>query len=192
MSTTNTKDLQLLDQLPSVISLQWTLLKNWCNDNGWTELHISSDYKIYAFPPGSFMPSLLPEEAFTQLEKLIDVFQELRELQGLKSLERSTTKVAIFSSIACIPVAASYIAIRAAIDTSKHPAFVYSLIDYSTILFLMLPIISCSFALSSWYKYRKLRNQLANLVVTDSLFTLKDVTESAFMEVIDSSTSFEE
>lgn len=190
--STNTENLQLLDQLPSVISLQMTLLKNWCNDNGWTELHLSSDYKIYAFPPGSFMPSLLPKEAFTQMEKLGDIFHELRELQGLKSLKQSTTKMAIFSSIACIPAAASYVLIRAAIDTSKHPTFVYSLIDYSTILFLMLPIISGTFALFSWYKYHRLRKQLANSVVTDSLFSLKDVTKSAFMEVINSSTSFEE
>lgn len=191
MPTTNTENLQLLDELPSVISLQMKLLEDWCNDNGWTKLQVSGNYKICAVAPDSFMPSPLPKEAFTQLEKLIDIFEELRELQGLKSLKQSTTKMAIFSSIACIPVVASSVPIRVAIDTSKYPAFVYSIFDLSLILFLMLPIISGSFALSGWYKYRKLRSQLAKSVVTDSLFSLKDVTESAFMRVINSSTSFE-
>lgn len=192
MPTTNTENLQLLDQLPSVIKLQKKLLKQWCREHGWTELQVGSDSKIYALAPSSFMPSPLPQEAFTQLEKLINIFEELRELQGLKSLKQSTRKVTLLSSIACIPIVASSIPIKAAIDTSKPPAVVYNIFDFSVILFLMLPIISGSFALYSWYKYRRLRNQLANLVVTDSLFSLKDVTESAFMKVINSSTSFEE
>lgn len=191
MPTINTENLQLLDQLPAVINLQFTVLENWCNDNGWTELQITRDYKIYALTPGSFMPSPLPKEAFTQLEKLSDIFEELRELQGLKSLKQSTTKATLLFSIACIPMVASYVSIRAAIDSSKHPAIVYSLVDFSMILSIMLPIISGSFALYGWYKYRKLRTQLANSAVTDSLFNLKNITESAFMRVINSSTSFE-
>lgn len=192
MPTTNSENIQLLDQLPTVIKLQRTLLKQWCTEHGWTEPQVGNDSKIYALPPGNFMPSPLPKEAFTQLEKLIDIFEELRELQGLKSLKQSTTKVTLLSSITCIPVVASSVPIRVAIDTSNSPVIVYSLFDCFIILFLMLPIISGSFALSSWYKYRKLKNQLANLVVTDSLFSLKDITESAFMRVINSNTSFED
>lgn len=192
MPTTNTENLQLLDQLPSVISLQMKLLEDWCTEHSWTELQVGGDYKICAVPPGSSISAPLPKEAFTQLEKLIDIFEELREFQGLKSLKQLTTKFTLLSMSVCIPVVASSAPIRAAIDTSKPPAVVYSIFDFSIILFLMLPIISGSFALSSWYKYRKLRNKIANLVVTDSLFSLKDVTESAFMRVINSSTSFED
>lgn len=192
MPTTNTENLQLLDQLPSVISLQMKLLEDWCTEHGWTELQVSGNYKICAVPPGSSISALLPTEAFTQLEKLIDIFEELRELQGLKSLKQSTTKVTLLSSIACIPVVASSVPIRPAIDSSKPPAIVYNLFDCFIILFLILPIISGSFALYGWYKYRKLKTQLANSVVTDSLFNLKDVTESTFMKVINSSTSFTE
>jgi len=189
MRTTNTENLQLIEQLPSVFEIQLTLLEQWCNNNGWTQLHLSSDYKFSAFPPGGLCSSPLPKAAFTQVKKLDDIFQELRELQGVKTLKQETRKFTLISSVACTCIVGLRMPLRAAIDTSNPPAIVYTLFDFSVVLFLMIPIISGSVALYGWQKHRQLRCRLAKNITTDSLVNLKNIEEGSLMRVINSSTT---
>ena len=52
-------------------------LKDWCEDNGWTDLFIES--RIYwAFPPNGVMPLPIPKEVLTQIKAEKGFSQEER------------------------------------------------------------------------------------------------------------------
>lgn len=181
---TNTEDLQLLDQLPGVIKLQITLLKQWCTEHGWTELQLSSDYKIYAVPPGSSSALPLPQEAFTQLERLGDIFHELRELQSLKQLTQKTTKLLIHLAISCAVLIGVNKILPSVINASSQRVIVSMFFNYSIILLIMMFNASGSLALYSWYERRKLRRKLADKLPTGFVESMKGVDEGTLMRVI--------
>ncbi len=98
---TNTEDLQLIDQLPAAINIEMILLEQWCNENGWTNLHLASDFRIHAFPPNSYVSLTLPNEAFTKLEKIRGFLDELREVQSCKRSIKNMARLIIALVIAC-------------------------------------------------------------------------------------------
>lgn len=186
---TNTEGLQLLDQLPAVIKLQRTLLRQWCSEHGWTELQVGSDSKIYALPPGNSIPLPLPKKAFTQLERLGDIFHELRELQSSKQLTQKTAKLLIPLAISCAVLIGVNKILPSVINTSSQRVIVSMFFNYSIILLMMLFNASGSLALYGCYKQRKLRRELADKLPTGFLESMKGVDEGTLMRVITSSVT---
>lgn len=52
-------------------------IKEWCNDNGWTDLFIER-YNYWAFPPQAVMPLPIPKE----------ILLEIKSQKGLSMQER--------------------------------------------------------------------------------------------------------
>lgn len=170
---TNTENIQLLDQLPAVINLEMTLLENWCNDNDWTEIRLSSDYKISALPPDSSIRSPLPKEAFTQLERLGDISHELRELQSIKQSTQKKTKLLIPLVISCAVMIGIHKILPSLINTSSQRVIVSTFFNYLIILLLIILNTIASLTLYGWHQHYNLRYKLSKKLPTYFLESIK-------------------
>lgn len=63
-------------------------VKEWCNENGWTDLFIER-YNYWAFPPGGFMPLPIPKETLL----------EIKARKGLSNQEKTWFSIAAIFSV---------------------------------------------------------------------------------------------
>ncbi len=75
-------------------SIEW--IKEWCQDNGWTELFVERRNNYWAFPPGCVMPEPIPVNAL----RLIKAEKGLTFEEKLWSFSAVvTTVIALFFTL---------------------------------------------------------------------------------------------
>ncbi len=72
-------------------------IREWCDDNGWTDLFIESYNNYWAFPPGAVIPEPIPEDAL----------RVIKMTKGLCNEEKAWLMWAIMLSI--VGVVSSYL-----------------------------------------------------------------------------------
>jgi hypothetical protein len=74
----------------------YTWVKDWCNENGWTDLFVQERHEYWAFPPNAVMPLPIPAH----------VLSVIKEQHGLSLDEKRWNLAAFFA--AGVALIASY------------------------------------------------------------------------------------
>lgn len=157
------KNLQFVECLPLVIDAQVALLEQWCKDNGWSNLEVTSNLQFRAVPPGGVSSQIVPVEAFSKIknQEISGLLSDINSYQQLRT--NSAAKTWLYN-IACICLLVLKEQVKNAIKPLDFAVSVYWLIDISTVLAVILAITSIIESLFRRGEYSKLKNKLVNLL----------------------------
>ena len=172
---------QLINSLPTSMTMNVTILNQWCIAHNWSDLQIDSRFKFYAVPPGGSKHIPLPQSAIVELEQKEDLFntvQEARERRHFFKESRQHLITGLLLSLPCFGVSIltntnAVTNVPTALIIPREIRKEFNLLTTGLMgIWLVFALVT---SLKYW-KYHKLKNKIA--ILSSELFEPNSTEEN--------------
>lgn len=133
-----------------------SLLRQWCRENGWSNLQLV-DLQFYAIGSGGFIPVLLPKEALTELKKYYQVFDTLWEIQFWESISEVSKDNALLFTGFCLIL----LGLKEVFKRLPNPGDIHQLINLTVALSIVIDLFYIWTLISSYWKQCQCKSKLS-------------------------------